>query len=233
MLSPQSLFITGTDTEIGKSTVACALARGWVNQGARVGAMKPVAAGLLNGVSVDLLSLEAACNIHFERGLACQYALTEPIAPHLAAQRAGVEIRAAAIAENYRKLAGFATDVILGDDRAPAQRVAAQSVILIEGAGGALVPLNRSEDMLDIARACKLPVLFVVGMKLGCINHARLTEAAILARDLDCAGWVANVLDPNMPFLHENLETLKTHLSTRFQGVCGWKKPLLSATLVE
>jgi dethiobiotin synthetase len=232
MLRPQSLFITGTDTEIGKSTVACALARGWVNQGARVGAMKPVAAGLSNGVSEDLLSLEAACNIHFERGLSCQYALTEPIAPHLAAQRAGVEIRAAAIAENYRKLAGFAPNVMLSDDRARSRADPAHSFILIEGAGGALVPLNGSEDMLDIASACELPVLFVVGMKLGCINHARLTEDAILARGLDCVGWVANVLDPNMPFLHENLETLKTRLSTPFQGVCGWKKPLLSATLV-
>jgi dethiobiotin synthetase len=221
MLLPQSVFITGTDTEIGKTTAARALAHGWVSAGARVGAMKPVAAGLLNGVSEDLLSLESACNIRFERRLACQYALTEPIAPHLAAQRAGMEIRAATIAESYRKLLGTAP-------RDPEE----VTHILIEGAGGALVPLNDHEDMLDIARACNLPVVFVVGMKLGCISHARLTEAAILARGLDCLGWIANVLDPNMPFLHENLETLKTRLSTPFQGVCGWKKPLLSATLV-
>jgi dethiobiotin synthetase len=268
MLRPQSLFITGTDTEIGKTTAACALARGWVNAGERVGAMKPVAAGLVNGVSEDLLALEAACNIHFDRALACQYALTEPIAPHLAAARAGVEIQAAAIARSYRTLVETAPQVMVvnrskvgggafphpsplpgGEGAIAGARreaevsdgaaggedliVAGPTHILIEGAGGALVPLNDSEDMLDIARACGLPVLFVVGMKLGCINHARLTEAAIVARGLFCVGWVANVLDPNMPFLHENLETLKTRLSTPFQGVCGWKKPLLSATLVE
>ncbi len=220
MLTPQSLFITGTDTEIGKTTVGAALARGWVKAGARVGAMKPVAAGLINGVSEDLLALEAACNMHFNRTLACPYALDAPIAPHLAAHQAGVEIRVSVIANCYRKL----VETVQQGER---------THIIVEGAGGALVPLNENEDMLDIARACELPVLFVVGMKLGCINHARLTEAAILARGLPCLGWVANVFDPNMPFLHENLETLKSRLSSPFQGVLGWQKQALSATLSE
>ncbi len=115
LLRPQSLFITGTDTEIGKTTVACALARGWVQAGARVGAMKPVAAGLLHGVSEDLLALESACRLTFPRDLACPYALPEPIAPHLAARHAGVEIRTEIIAENFQKLRQTAPQVLRAD----------------------------------------------------------------------------------------------------------------------
>jgi dethiobiotin synthetase len=212
-VKPQSIFVTGTDTEIGKTTVACAIARQWVRAGVRVGAMKPVAAGLINGKSEDLLALEAACNFVFPFEDACPYAMPDAIAPHLAALRAGVEISAAVIAQKYGK---------------SAPQVEA---MIVEGAGGARVPINSSEDMLDIAAACRLPVLMVVGMKLGCINHARLTADAIASRGLVCLGWVANVLDPNMPFLHENIETLKNCISAPFWGVCSFRGDQLSATL--
>ncbi len=212
-VKPQSLFITGTDTEIGKTTVACAIARQWVRAGVRVGAMKPVAAGLINGKSEDLLAMEAACKFALPFEDACTYALPDPVAPHLAAHRVGVEISAAVIAQKYVKSAPQV------------------EVMIVEGAGGALVPINSSEDMLDIAAACGLPVLLVVGMKLGCINHARLTSEVIAARGLVCLGWVANVLDPNMPFLHENIETLKNRISAPFWGVCLYRGSILSATL--
>ncbi len=233
--APQSLFITGTDTEIGKTTVACALARAWVDAGARVGAMKPIAAGLVNGESEDLVALEASCNIRFPRDLACPYPLPDPIAPHLAAARAGVEIRVDVIAAAYRALVASAPKVRI-IEKTPfstfgADAIAAHTAIIVEGAGGALVPLNESEDMLTIAALCDLPVLLVVGMRLGCISHALLTAQVIAARGLPLAGWIGNVLDPNMPFLHENVETLKNRIHAPFWGVCGFGGELVFATL--
>jgi dethiobiotin synthetase len=228
VLPAQSIFLTGTDTEIGKTTVGAALARAWVSAGANVAAMKPVAAGLVNGKSEDLLELDAACNLRLPKELACVYALTEPIAPHLAAAHAGVRIEARHIAESYKsaqKHLFYTYAATFSRENAPA--------ILVEGAGGALVPLNEREDMLDIAALCDLPVVFVVGIRLGCINHARLTEAAILARGLKCLGWIANVLDPNMPFLHENIETLKSALKTPFLAICPYRGAMPFVTLTR
>lgn len=211
ILPVHSIFVTGTDTEIGKTYVSCAILRSWRAQGAQVGAMKPVAAGLVNGESEDLLALERAAGRRLPG--ACLYALPAPIAPHIAAARMGIEISCARIAEAFRSLAG------------------GLEAVLVEGAGGALVPLNDREDMLDIACACGLPVLIVVGMRLGCLNHALLTQETVARRGLQCAGWVANVLNPGMPFLHENIETLKTRMQGPFWGVCGYRQTRLSATL--
>jgi dethiobiotin synthetase len=207
----RSIFVTGTDTEIGKTYVSCVILSTWRAQGARVAAMKPIAAGLVNGESENLRALEAAAQTRIPN--ACVYALPDPIAPHIAAQRAGVSLSASAIANDFRRSAPEFDG------------------ILVEGAGGALVPLNDSETMLDIATACALPVLIVVGMRLGCINHALLTYHAIEQKGLDCAGWVANVLNPEMPFLHDNVETLKTRMEAPFWGICGYGKTRLSATL--
>jgi dethiobiotin synthetase len=254
LFPPQSLFVTGTDTEIGKTTALAALARTWVRTGAQVAAMKPVAAGLVNGVSEDLMALEAACNVHLPRALACPYALAQPIAPHLAAASAGVRIEVSAIERAYRdslRWLAARRSAELGDSLAEPARSArtpaalaleiqARSTdtatavsVVVEGAGGALVPLNAHEDMLDIAAVCDLPVVFVVGLRLGCINHARLTEWAIIHRRLRCLGWIANTLHPDMPFLHKTVETLQNTLKSPLLGICPYRGEVLFAKLTD
>jgi dethiobiotin synthetase len=212
-VTPQSLFITGTDTGIGKTVATCALARAFVAQGLQVAGMKPIAAGLINEVSEDLLHIERACNVSVPRSLSCPYAFPDPIAPHLAAQRANTTIVLQTIAAAYAELAMSA------------------QIVLIEGAGGALVPLNKTADMLDIARACRVPVFLVVGMKLGCLNHALLSTAAIRARGLVIAGWAANQIDPEMLAFDDNLETLKNRIPGSFCGVFPYGVSESSATL--
>ena len=123
------------------------------------------------------------------------YAFADAVAPHLAAGMAGVSLRLAPIVAAYGRLA----------ERADA--------VVVEGAGGALVPLNARDDMLDIPRALRIPVLLVVGMRLGCLNHARLTALAIRSRGLHCAGWIACRIDPAMRFADENLRWLERELS--------------------
>jgi dethiobiotin synthetase len=173
-----SYFITGTDTDVGKTLVSCALLHGFAARGRRVVGMKPVAAGCTAGaLSDDVLQLRAASNITASDELVNPYAFEPAIAPHLAAQQAGVVIDLMRIVAAYRKLAAQA------------------DVVIVEGAGGFMVPLNGSQTGADLAQQLGLPVILVVGMRLGCINHALLTVRAIAELRLQCAGWVANVLD--------------------------------------
>jgi dethiobiotin synthetase len=190
----EGLFITGTDTGIGKTTLACALLRKYVTEGWRSVGMKPVAAG--GGAdNDDLVALSAAGNVDAPLSERCPYPFVEAVAPHLAARAAGVAIELDRIRKSYRDLS------------ARAER------IVVEGAGGALAPVGDRIDMLDIARALDLPVLMVVGMRLGCLNHALLTSLAIRARGLELVGWVANSLDPTMKLEDENIAALERRLS--------------------
>jgi dethiobiotin synthetase len=190
----QAFFITGTDTDVGKTYVACKLINDYVAQGYKVVGMKPVAAGgdFVDGkwLNEDVLKLEAASNVKAPREFTNPYSFKEAIAPHIAAEKAGVEIKIDVIQQAFKHLSDMA------------------DVVIVEGAGGFLVPINGKETMADLVVALNIPIILVVGMKLGCINHSLLTVEAIQARNLHLHGWVANQIVPKMPFLDENITTL-------------------------
>lgn len=194
-------FVTGTDTGVGKTLVACALLHTYAAQGQRVVGMKPVAAGVdEDGLNADVKQLRAASNILARSELINPYTFLLPVAPHIAAQHEGVQIDLARIVAAYHALAAQA------------------DVVIVEGVGGFKVPLNEREDSADLARQLGLPVILVVGLRLGCLNHALLTVSAIQASGLTCAGWVANTIEAAMPVIAENIATLKQHINAPFLG---------------
>lgn len=197
----QGYFVTGTDTGVGKTTVSCALLRAFAAQGKKVVAMKPVVAGSENGRWRDVEQLIAASNISAARAHVNPYAFGPSISPHIAARQAGVEIDLAVIQRAYQALSNQA------------------DIVIVEGAGGFLVPLNAQQTGADLACALNLPVILVVGMRLGCLNHALLTAQAIRAAGLTLAGWVANGIDPQMMVLEENIATLEQRLDGPLLGV--------------
>ncbi len=192
------LFITGTDTEVGKTLVARLIVRGLVAGGVRVAVMKPVAAGSFmtaKGLrNEDALGLIADSNVALPYATVNPYCLAAPVSPHLAARDTGTTIELPRIRENFRALQGCADCVI------------------VEGAGGWLAPLNDREFIADLAAALELPVLLVVGLRLGCLNHALLTVAAIRQRRLRFAGWIANQIDADFARMPDNLATLEQHI---------------------
>ncbi len=208
-LTHHGFFVTGTDTGVGKTLVACALLYAFARQGRSVAGMKPVTAGceetlegLRNG---DVEHLIAASTIKAPRQMVNPYALKLPIAPHIAAQQAGIEIKPALIKTAFEQLIKMA------------------EVVVVEGVGGFKVPLNSRQDSADLAVLLGLPVILVVGMRLGCLNHALLTSAVIGERDLKLAGWVANCIDPHMAALQENLRALEERLGQPPLGVFAFQ----------
>lgn len=203
----RGLFITGTDTGVGKTLVAVAILRALVREGVRAVGMKPVAAGVIHGATcnADVEALVAAGNVDAPRSDVNPYSLPAAIAPHLAAARAGVTVDLERIASAHRRLAMLA------------------DVIVVEGAGGVLVPLGERTDMLDIARRLDLPVLLVVGMRLGCLNHALLSAQAIAARGLVLAGWIANRIDPSMEAADANVAALADRLAAPPAADIAWR----------
>ena len=200
-LTPHGFFITGTDTGVGKTYAACLLIESLKRRGLRVAAMKPVAAGVgADGVNEDVRLLMAAANVRAPRELVNPYCPAPAIAPHIAAQQAGVSMSLDRIADAYARLAAQA------------------DVVVMEGAGGFLVPLNGACGMDEIPRRLKLPVVMVVGLRLGCLTHALLTEEAIRARGLPLAGWIANGIDPDMEAAEENLDSLRNILRSPCLG---------------
>ncbi len=201
----QGLFITGTDTGVGKTLIATALVHGFAQSGKRVIGMKPVAAGalLFDGklLNDDVVQLMAASNVEAPLSLINPYVFEPPVAPHIAAAQAGISMSISKLKSDFESLRDTA------------------DVVVVEGAGGFLVPLNDKEDMADLAMALDLPVVLVVGMRLGCLNHALLTVAAIEARGLRLAGWIANSIDPQMMNFSENLESLKQRITAPCLGV--------------
>lgn len=192
----RGLFVTGTDTGVGKTWVAAAVLRAAVAAGLRAVGMKPIAAGIDRraATNADVVALEEAGNVEAAREDRNPYSFVPAIAPHLAAENAGTTIGLDAIAAAYARLAVRA------------------DVVVVEGAGGVFVPLGDRTDMLDIAARLGLPVLLVVGMRLGCLNHALLTALAIDARGLHLAGWVANRIDPSMREVDANVRALVQRL---------------------
>lgn len=195
----QGYFVTGTDTDIGKTHAAVKLIERWRAEGRRVLAMKPVASGcevLPDGrwSNSDVERLVAATG-QTDLDLMNPYRFLPPISPHIAARQAGVDISLEVIGAHYRRLAESA------------------DVVLVEGAGGWLAPLTERLFMKDLAQVLRLPVILVVGMRLGCINHALLTVQAIEAAGLPLAGWVANRVVPEQAAYAENLATLQAHIA--------------------
>lgn len=192
----RAYFLTGTDTEVGKTLIAAALLRAAAAQGLRALGMKPVAAG----GAEDVDALVAAGNVAAPRDCVNPYLLREPLSPHLAARRDGVAIDIEHIARCFGELRGRA------------------DFLIVEGAGGFRVPLSDAHDGADLAARLGLPVILVVGLRLGCLNHALLTGEAIRARGLRLAGWVANQVDAQMACVEENIETLRTRLAAPLLG---------------
>lgn len=201
----RGVFITGTDTEIGKTVVARLLTAGLAESGAAVAVMKPVAAGCEQTAdgprNTDALELMAVSNVDAGYELVNPYALAPPVSPHLAAAGAGIEIGLGHIRQCYETLA------------------ARSDWVVVEGVGGWRVPLSETADVADIARALDLPVIMVAGMRLGCLNHTLLTEDAIRVSGARLLGWVANCREPDDFGLEQCIETLKARMAAPLLGV--------------
>ncbi len=200
----KGIFITGTDTDVGKTTVALGLISALQKKGLRVGVMKPVSAGCeltsdgLRNEDAVLLMQQASVDSPYE--IANPYAFEPAVAPHIAAAEAGVEIDIEVIRQCYLKIA---------------EKV---DVVIVEGAGGWLVPINENETMADVAKVLSLDVITVVGIRLGCLNHALLTSQSIESGGLNHCGWVANHLLPNVKNAKENINTLRARISAPLLG---------------
>ncbi|MDB9970317.1 dethiobiotin synthase [Porticoccaceae bacterium] len=205
-MAKQWLFITGTDTDVGKTVVACGFLAAANQQGLRTAAIKPVAAGCevteQGMTNSDALQLQAAASHKLSYQQINPVALEPAIAPHIAAAEAGVRLSAS-------RLVGYCRGVSL----------LPVDMVVIEGAGGWRVPINSRETLADVAQELECAVIIVVGMRLGCLNHALLTMEAIGRDGLQIAGWVANILDTEMPRLQENIDTLKQSISEPCLGI--------------
>jgi dethiobiotin synthetase len=194
----RGVFVAGTDTGVGKTLFSAALLLRLGEAGVRAAACKPVSAGCRREsgrlVNADAELLAVAAPVQRPLEVVNPVALEPAIAPHIAAAEAGVELAASALADACRRA---------GDDA---------DFLVVEGAGGWRVPLNARETLAEVARLLELPVVLVVGLRLGCLNHALLSAEAIRADGLDLAGWVANPIDPAMPRLEENIAALEARL---------------------
>jgi len=211
-----SYFVTGTDTGVGKTLVSCALLHAFAAQGKRVVGFKPVAAGCDDDYhNDDVKQLRAASSFQATYGQVNPYCFVPPVAPHIAARDSGVRIEFSRIITSYHELSGQADEVI------------------VEGAGGFLVPLNEKQNSADLVKELALPVIVVVGMRLGCLNHALLTVRVIHDYGLECAGWVANVLDADMPALQQNIEALRERIPHPLLGVIPYQAQPNAAIAAE
>lgn len=203
--APVRLFVTGTDTGVGKTRVAAALCAAFAARSLKVAAMKPVASGCVSGPqglrSDDALALIAATNTAADYADVNPYAFAPAIAPHLAAALAGTTI----------------DDAVL--DRAQQRLCAGGAMLIVEGAGGWLVPLDAHRSLADLAVRWRLDVVVVVAMRLGCLNHALLTFESIAARGLHIAGWVANLVDPGFEYPAENIAYLRAAAAAPCLGI--------------
>ncbi|MCK5829611.1 MAG: dethiobiotin synthase [Methylococcales bacterium] len=199
----KGFFITGTDTDVGKTWATIVLMRYFKNQGHSVIGMKPVAAGCEwhDGIlkNEDAILIQENASIKLEYQKINPYAFEVPVSPHLAAGEHSVQLNVVKKAFDNLK------------DKA--------DVIVVEGAGGWLAPLSNECDIADLAKILKLPVIVVIAIRLGCINHARLTFQSILADKMECVGWLAMCTDPNMLKQEENITTINNKVSAPLLGV--------------
>lgn len=202
----QIFFVTGTDTDAGKTVVSAGLLQHANALGLRTIGLKPVAAGCedrgegLRNSDAEILQATASVSLPYEQ--VNPVALAEPMAPHIAAEREGRNLSA-------DRIAAFCRGALMQS----------ADFALVEGAGGWRVPLSKREMLSRVPQLMELPVILVVGMKLGCISHALLTAESISRDGLPLAGWVANVVDPDMAVLQENIDTLKGAIRAPLLGV--------------
>jgi dethiobiotin synthetase len=212
-------FITGTDTDVGKTLVSSALLHVLTQSGVRAAGMKPVAAGavLRDGVwhNDDAAALAEQASVALPPALATPYLLREAAAPHIAAELEGVVIELGPILESYAQVTQLADAVV------------------VEGVGGFRVPLSKQVDTADLMQQLGLPVIMVVGLRLGCLNHALLTADAIRARGLLLAGWVANQLDPELPYSSDNVDALVARLQAPLLGCVPRLEPATPAATAD
>jgi dethiobiotin synthetase len=198
-------FVTGTDTGVGKTLVSLGLMQHLQDRGLRVAGMKPVASGCMpapEGLrNEDALRLQQQSSIALDYALINPYAFAPAIAPHLAAAQAGIRINMDAILSACARIAA-------GTDR-----------LVVEGAGGWLVPLNETESLADLAGRLDLEVILVVGIRLGCLNHALLSVESIQRRGRKLAGWVANCLAPADAITSANIATLEARVAAPLLGI--------------
>jgi dethiobiotin synthetase len=219
MKSPRAWFVTGTDTEIGKTFATCVLIHAARAQGFTALGMKPVASGaeIIDGklISEDAVQLQAAGS--FDPGMKWinPYCFRAPVSPHFAARDEGIYIEPVRIRRAFDELTQRC-------DR-----------LFVEGAGGFLSPLSEEVDISGIVHELDLPVILVVGMRLGCINHALLSAEAILSRDFQFEGWIANCLYPDMPLLYDNIDYLRYHLSAPLLGTLPCAPDVALGTLAH
>ncbi|HSN21647.1 MAG TPA: dethiobiotin synthase [Usitatibacter sp.] len=202
----RGVFVTGTDTGVGKTLACCALVHALREAGEAVFPMKPIAAGAVErdgrSVNEDTMALLEAAGLGVEAlDRVTPILLREPMSPHIAAAREGRRIWLEPVIESLRAASGFR---------------------VVEGVGGFMVPLGETLDTVDLARAIGLPVVLVVGLRLGCLNHSLLTARAIGAAGLDLAGWIANAIDPRMLVVEENVETLRARIAAPLLGRLPW-----------
>ena len=208
-------FVTGTDTEVGKTLIAAAVLTLAREQGLRCAALKPIAAGCSREdgrlVNDDALQLMAASGTDLDYGTVNPIALEPAIAPHIAAEQAGITLSATKLSAHCRAALAGAFDFAI-----------------VEGAGGWFVPLNASETLADVCLDLRARPILVVGMKLGCLNHAFLTVDAIARAGGEMAGWVANCAGPEMPVFEQNVATLRERLAAPCLGVVPHLGPAAS-----
>jgi dethiobiotin synthetase len=197
---PSGLFVTGTDTGVGKTLVSVSLVKALVQHGLRVSVMKPIASGSEHTPSglrnADALALAAASNVDVPYAAINPYCFEPPISPHIAAEEAKIAIDVGLIKSRFEALAASA------------------DFIVVEGAGGWYAPIGRTQSMADLPKSLQLPALLVVGLRLGCLNHALLTKEAIEASGVEFAGWVANAIDPKLERAAQNLSSLEQMLGS-------------------
>ena len=197
-MSGRGIFITGTDTGVGKTLVACALVRALRAQGARVAVMKPVASGAVrtpDGLrNADALALMEAAGTTAAYAEVNPYCFEPPVSPHIAAEEVGIEVDTATIRRGFNALA------------------ATSDWVVVEGAGGWLAPINELQTMADLVAVLSVPALLVVGLKLGCLNHAQLTRLGVEARGVRLVGWIASAVDPAMMRVGANVSALERRL---------------------
>jgi dethiobiotin synthetase len=199
-------FVTGTDTEVGKTLVSGALIVKLREQRINAIGFKPVVAGTYkdaSGITLneDLETLRIASDLGHNELSLCPYVLDQPAAPHLVATQQGLTLEMSVMNNALQNIQKHADCVV------------------VEGAGGLLIPIDKDEDLSGFAKKIDLPIILVVGMKLGCLNHALLTYEAIKTRNLKIAGWIANTLAEEMPLLQENLQTLQARIEAPFLGL--------------
>ena len=211
----QGFFVTGTDTGVGKTLVACALLHAFADAGKSVAGMKPIAAGCEAGRWADVDALTGASTVRAPLRTANPYAFEQAVAPHIAAELSGIEIDLEEIVRAYEELSRLA------------------DVVVVESAGGFLVPLNARQTSADLAMRLGLPVVLVVGMRLGCLNHALLTRQQIEASGLLCAGWVANCILPDMPYLDGNIRALQQRLACPLLGTVPFQREPVAARVAQ